>query len=237
METIKYLYGKYSKELIELKKSKLDNKKNFTQIAFDDIESELLYMYIREIKPANIVEFAPFYGWSTFHIISALNKNQYGLCTSYDILNYAPNSLHNCNIDTSRWRFILNDVTHFYDKWNYDEIDFMFIDCDHSASFAKQYCKKVLPHMIQQSKTIFIHDIFHDWKCGEQDVVKTFIQENDISFISPSKQFALQRNEIDSLRYSIYGNDVNSLVHHADMNPVVILNPNLLHSTCTIETI
>jgi predicted O-methyltransferase YrrM len=237
METIKYLYGKYSKELIELKKSKLENKHNFTQIAFDDIESELLYMYVREIKPANIVEFAPFYGWSTFHIISALNENQYGLCTSYDIMNYAPNSLHNCNIDTSRWRFILSDVTDFYHKWNYDEIDFMFIDCDHSASFAKQYCKKVLPNMIQQSKTIFIHDIFHDWKCGEQDVVKTFIQENDICFISPSKQFALQRNEIDLLRHSIYGNDVNALVHHADMNPVVILNPNLLHSTCTIETI
>lgn len=33
METIKYLYGKYSKELIELKKSKLDNKHNFTQVA------------------------------------------------------------------------------------------------------------------------------------------------------------------------------------------------------------
>ena len=233
METIRYLYEKYSHELIQLKAEKKAKKKYFKKVAFDDIESELLYMYIRELKPTKMVEFSPDYGWSTFHILTALNKNQHGTCTSYDIANHIAYSLKNSKIDVSRFEFVLGDVTKQFDRWNYDEIDFMFINCDHSASFATKYCNKVLPRMMGKSKTVFIHDIFHDWKCEEQDVVKHFIQSNDIPIISPSKHFPALRAEIEKLRYAVYGADVQSMVHKANMNPVVILNPNLIKSVVT----
>jgi predicted O-methyltransferase YrrM len=233
METIRYLYEKYSHELIQLKAEKKAKKKYFKKVAFDDIESELLYMYIRELKPTKMVEFAPDYGWSTFHILTALNKNQHGTCTSYDIVNHIAYSLKNSKIDVSRFEFVLGDVTEQFDRWNYDEIDFMFIDCDHSASFATKYCNKVIPRMMGKSKTVFIHDIFHDWKCGGQDVVKQFLKSNDIPIISPSKHFPALRAEIEKLRYAVYGADVQSMVHRADMNPVVILNPNLIKSVVT----
>jgi len=233
METIRYLYEKYSHELIQLKAEKKAKKKYFKKVAFDDIESELLYMYIRELKPTKMVEFSPDYGWSTFHILAALNKNQHGTCTSYDIVNHTAYSLKNSKIDVSRFEFVLGDVTEQFDRWNYDEIDFMLIDCDHSASFATKYCNKVLPRMMGKSKTVFIHDIFHDWKCGKQDVVKQFLKSNDIPIISPSKHFPALRAEIEKLRYTVYGADVQSMVHRADMNPVVILNPNLIKSVVT----
>ena len=227
METIQRLYHIYRDELVELKKAQIINKLYFTSIAFDDIESELLYMYIRETKPLNVVEFSPFYGWSTFNILHALNKNEKGLCVSYDLVDFAVNSLEKTDLCLQRWKFVKSDVTEFFDKWNYDQIDFMFIDCDHSTEFAEKYCAKVLPKMMTTSKTVFIHDIYHDWKCGEQDVVKSFIAENKIPYVSPSKHFREQREIINTLRETVYGDDIVYPIHYADMNPVVILNPHI----------
>jgi predicted O-methyltransferase YrrM len=218
------LYEKYANEIIELKPIWRKRKEHIKEVAFDDIEAELLYMYVREIKPDRIIEFAPDRGWSTHHILDALNKNNNGKCVSYDIVNEAQVCLQKANVNTERWEFVQGDVSVNFNTWDYDKIDMVFIDCDHSSQFALNYTNNALKKFIERDITVFIHDIFHDWKCGEQPVVINFLLLNNVDWISPSKLLTT-RSKYDEIRQKNLGSWAIDKIHEPDMNPVIIINP------------
>ena len=190
---------------------------------FDDIECELLYMYVREQQPQHMIEFSPASGWSTAHILDAMARNRSGVCTLYDVRDLCTNTLTECFADLNNWCFHQGDVETYYDSWDYDSIDMMLIDCDHGAPFANKYVDQVLPKLMQQNVTVFIHDIYHTWECGEQQVVKQYVEQHNINWFSPSKLMPY-REQLDQIRSKHLG-DVADHAIHSDMNPVIILNP------------
>ena len=111
---IRIMYEKYYSELMDLQQVQ---KSRYSKLNahYDDIECELLYMFVRESQPNHLIEFSPQFGWSTSWILEALNKNKNGKCISYDLHNTSVVKLNELKgLDLSRWEFIKGDVQSHY---------------------------------------------------------------------------------------------------------------------------
>ena len=222
---VQSLYRKYYKELINLYPIQ---KSRYSELnaMYDDIESEILYMFVRDYLPNHIIEFSPKFGWSTSWMLEALNQNQKGKCVSYDLNDSSVDKLGNM-LDVSRWSFIHGDVQSYYKNFDFNSIDFIFIDSDHSVEFTKNYIKNVIipAHNIckknLKSIPVFIHDIYGKFKSSvdEGALIKDFIKEWNFDYFTPSILHE-DRKEIDSLRNSL--NLSSNIIHKSKVNPVVI---------------
>ena len=139
----------------------------------------------------------------------------------FRIIYQAKSRIEEANVNIDRWEFVEGDVSKHFNKWNYDEIYMIFIDGDHGKQFAQNYTKNVLPKMINQNKTVLIHNIFHTWKSEEQKVVHNFLVFNNIDWLSPSRILPT-RKLYDSYRLKYWA---TQKIHCADMNPLIIINP------------
>jgi hypothetical protein len=189
---------------------------------FDDIEAEILCLILMYLKPSLICEFSPCGGWSSLYMLNTIDIIKMDcILNSFDIID-------NCTINIKddlkdRWLFHLGNVENEYDKFT-DEIDFLFIDSDHSAEFAQRYITKVLEPLLisckKNNKKIFVsvHDVFHRPKPSiEGKLVIEFLEKNNIEYFSPNNNS--HNKEILSLR-----NDSNldtKIIHHAQYNPVI----------------
>jgi hypothetical protein len=157
------LYSKYRDELIELGASLSRVRARMIgagfRADFGDAESELLYLFLRELQPEVVVEISPCHGYSTNYILAALQRNGKGRVFSYEIAqtsNGQPtadairaNLLD--SLDRSRLELLIGDAT----TATIPDADFLFIDSCHEAWFAAWYMRDVLP----RAKLCFIHDI------------------------------------------------------------------------------
>ena len=183
------LYKKYYDELLEIEdeiKLFLDeNCKKGLNPQFSDIEAEITYMFIRELKPKNIVEFSPCYGYSSIWILNALTKNNNGILFSFDLISesnkYIPDSLKERRI------FFEGDVKSNIDKFP-KSIDYLFIDSDHSEEFCQWYIKSVFP-MVKNNTYVSVHDVIkrkHPNKLayGEGREIIKWLNEHEIPYYS-----------------------------------------------------
>lgn len=224
---VKELYDKYSDELLQLQTIQKSRYKNLNA-HFDDIECELLYMFVREHRPNHMIEFSPQYGWSTSWIIEALNKNNKGKCVSYDLHDTSVTQLNNINLDISRWQFIGGDVQKQYKNFDFESIDFIFIDSDHSIKFTQNYIDNVLIVADRVYKTnnkkvpVFIHDIYGRNASSKQEgvLIKDFIKSKKLDYFTPSI-LSNDRPELNSIRNK-YGLSKNIIHSSSNVNPVVI---------------
>jgi hypothetical protein len=223
---VKILYNKYYEELIHLQPVQ-KRRHPHLNAHYDDIESEILYMFIRDYVPNHIIEFSPQFGWSTSWIIEALNKNQHGRCVSYDLHNRSVQELSK-RLNISRWNFIKGDVEDSYKSFDFALIDFIFIDSGHSIEFTKNYIDNVILPADEafkkngQSVPIFIHDVYGKHKSSKDEgkLIKNFISKKNIDYFTPSI-LCEDRKEIDQLRDSL--NLSKNIIHtSSNVNPVVI---------------
>ncbi len=123
----------------------------------DDIEAELTYLRLRDRKPETVVEISPCGGWSTTWILSALRDNRHGVLHSFDLVDL---SKKNVPIDLAQGRWFFNqcDVTQETDRIP-SEIDYLFIDSDHSESFARWYLDTLFTRL-KPNTPVSVHDIF-----------------------------------------------------------------------------
>jgi predicted O-methyltransferase YrrM len=158
------------RELIE-KKSYLEEFINVWNLFTDGdkglhkFESYVLYVFIMLNKPKTIIEISPNAGYSTFIILSAIEnagyKDELIFFKSYDIENKLSQTI-NKKISEShftQFEFIHGNAK---EKFIYPEegIDFLFIDSEHSTTFAEWYkpflskCKYFFAHDIEASKEL-----------------------------------------------------------------------------------
>ena len=184
------LYEKYKEELFEVRNELRQFCKEHIPKGFRpqlcDVEGELTYMFIRELKSKNVVEFSPCHGYSTMWLLHALNKNDKGKVFSFDLIDeatkYIPISLRN------RWEFIKGDVKDNLDKFP-EQIDYLFIDSDHSKEFCKWYIENIFP-MLRNGVYVSVHDIIkrnnnkrhEEFKYGESDEIIGWLSLNQIPF-------------------------------------------------------
>jgi hypothetical protein len=120
-------------------------------------ECYCLYSFIRTYKPRRIVEMSPDEGFSTFVMISAILDEKYGedmdFFRSYDLKYKFCKEAEEKIQGADFFNFFEGDASKNI-SLKKGELDFFFIDSDHSRSFAEWYS-----NFLDSSKYFFIHDI------------------------------------------------------------------------------
>ncbi len=128
-------------------------------------ECVLMYLHILDTRPRHIIEFSPNHGYSTQAIAMAQRKmrNRWAFAT-FDISKGA------CAVCERRMTDLkLDDYCHViqgnanvevpkYIETKGAHVDFVFIDSDHRAGFAKNYIKGIFP-VLQPGCLVGVHDI------------------------------------------------------------------------------
>lgn len=186
--------------------------------SFDDIESEITYLLIREFKPETIIEISPSGGWSTSWILNALKDNGFGKLYSYDLVD---NSTKNISLDLSenRWIFYLGDIKKNVDKLP-EKIDYLFIDSDHSARFAQWYIKNVFSKL-KSGTPVSVHDVFQtkEFYFPEERVILDWLRIKNIDYFSASPmKYETIFEEICKLKKT---KNIWKLIHKTQTNPAI----------------
>jgi predicted O-methyltransferase YrrM len=137
-------------------KPKIHNKEEIRcvgQIA--PIEASMLYILIRETRPSNVLEIGCLCGSSTNWILKALELNNYGKLTTYDLHDYAATFIGKHD----RWDFHVGDFLEHSNSTFANQFDLLFIDALHDNRFAEKYTSQLLDHM-ERDTPLVVHDIF-----------------------------------------------------------------------------
>jgi predicted O-methyltransferase YrrM len=131
------------------------------QPRFDDIEAEVTYLLVRALRPAVVLEVAPYYGWSTTWLLQALRDNGSGRLHSYDLVDYSrwtvPPDLAGGG---GRWLFTQGDIRDAVDRLPSPRtIGYLFLDAAHTVEFARWYLEALFPRLAPGT-LVGVHDIF-----------------------------------------------------------------------------
>ena len=124
---------------------------------FDDIEAELTYLFVRSLRPAVVLEIAPYYGWSTTWLLQALRDNGAGRLHSYDLVDYSRWTMPP-ELARDRWVFTQGDIRDSLDRLPRD-VGYLFLDAAHTAEFARWYVETLFPRLAPGT-LVGVHDIF-----------------------------------------------------------------------------
>lgn len=161
------LYNKYIHDLIRVRNEqrqfysflnlpKEDGSKDY-RVFFDDIESEVTYLLIREKRPNRVLECAPCCGWSTSWILQALRDNNNGILESFDLLPDVNKYLLDTDL-RKRFKFTQGDVRDNLKDTNYD---YVFWDSEHNdIKFIDWYLNYI--SSLPKGTPVSIHDIFSE---------------------------------------------------------------------------
>ncbi|GAB3391394.1 hypothetical protein GCM10027360_81590 [Amycolatopsis echigonensis] len=122
----------------------------------DDVEAEITYLLLRHLRPEKVVEIGSLHGWSTSWILRALADNGAGRLTTVDLIGNATTTVPH-TLAKSRWEFRQGDARTLAGDWLSD-VDYLFIDADHGARFARWYLSDVFPNI---DAAVSVHDVFH----------------------------------------------------------------------------
>lgn len=187
------LYRKYSSGLagvIEQQRAfHAENRERMTP-QLDDIEAELTYLYLRELRPTTVMELGTFHGWSTTWILSALRDNGTGTLHSFDRID---NVLRNvpAALADGRWTFVRGDVQKTLDLVPPD-VDFLFVDADHGRRFGRWYLAHLFP-LMRSGTPVSVHDVFHGKKArmlSEGKEVVSWLAERDVPLFTAARRHA-----------------------------------------------
>ena len=181
----------------------------------DDLEAEATYLLLRQLKPRTVVEIAPDGGWSTSWLLAALRDNGSGQLFSYDIFDHSTRTVVP-DLARGRWTFVQGDVR---DRLTLlpPRIDYLFLDCAHSASFARWYVRELFPRLAPGTP-IAIHDIFPT-QSGESRVVRKWLHERGIDYFTTAP--AAAPSVYDRLMQVKRELGVDTPIHDSSRNPMV----------------
>jgi predicted O-methyltransferase YrrM len=123
---------------------------------FGDVEGEVVYLLIRHTRPTVVFEASPAKGWSSCYILNALADNAHGTLYSYDMVQ--DSNVHIPQDLQARRRFFVGDLQQSLSDIP-REIDFCFMDSDHSYAFAKWYIEHIYPR-VRPGAVGVVHDIY-----------------------------------------------------------------------------
>lgn len=188
----------------------------------DDLESEITYLLVRDLAPRTVVEIAPDRGWSTTWMLAALRDNGAGHLFSYDIFDHATRAVPR-DLADGRWTFVLGDITRGLDRLP-PGIDYLFLDCAHSAEFARWYLTELIGRLAPGTP-VQIHDIFPDQsrvdRFGEAQLVQDWLRENGIDYFTASPRAA--QAAFDRLWEVKRELGLAEPIHWSQKNPMVFL--------------
>lgn len=185
------LYRRYASDLaavIEQQRAfHAENRERMTP-QLDDIEAELTYLYLRELRPATVMELGTFHGWSTTWILSALRDNGAGRLHSFDRIDNVVRNVPAALTD-DRWTFVQGDVHATLDAVPRD-VGFLFVDADHSRRFGRWYLAHLFP-LLPSGTPVSVHDVFHGRRArifSEGAEVVSWLADHDIRLFTAARR-------------------------------------------------
>ncbi len=149
------LYRKYASDLATV----IDEQRAFTAPKqLDDIEAELTYLRLRDLRPEKVMELGTFHGWSTTWMLRALRDNGTGHLHSYDRVDHVRENVPH-GLAAGRWTFTRGNVQEELDAIPRD-LDYLFVDADHGRRFGRWYLEHLFPLMPARTP-VSVHDVFH----------------------------------------------------------------------------
>ncbi|GAA1963123.1 hypothetical protein GCM10009754_38090 [Amycolatopsis minnesotensis] len=128
------------------------------KVQLDDVEAELTYLLLRHFRPSKAVEIGSLHGWSTSWILRALADNGTGGLVTMDRVGHAVATVPKA-LSAGRWEFRQGDARKLSADWVSD-VDYLFIDADHRARFARWYLGAVF-RKLRTGTPVSVHDVFH----------------------------------------------------------------------------
>ncbi|WP_256914753.1 class I SAM-dependent methyltransferase [Streptomyces hilarionis] len=189
VHAVSELYVKYQDDLRAVRDRQrefLRQRGKSMKAQLDDYEAEITYLLLREYRPERVVEIGTFYGWSTMWILSALRDNGTGHLYSFDIVDRVVSNVP-ADLSADRWTFTKGDVRETLGD-TVGSADYLFIDADHGARFARWYVENVFPKVRSGTPTS-VHDVFHGRRpkpISEGSVLMKWLAERNTSFFTPS---------------------------------------------------
>ncbi|CCB75408.1 MULTISPECIES: class I SAM-dependent methyltransferase [Streptomycetaceae] len=189
VESLSELYVKYENDLRAVRDAQrefLRQRGKTMKAQLDDYEAEITYLLVREHRPDKLVEIGTFYGWSTMWLLSALRDNGKGHLYSFDIVDNVVRNVP-AELAADRWTFTKGDVREHLSKVPSDT-DYLFIDADHGARFARWYVDNLFPAVPNGIPTQ-VHDVFHGRRpkpLSEGSVVIKWLAEKNVPYFTPS---------------------------------------------------
>lgn len=185
----------------------------------DDIEAELTYLLVRHHRPQLVAEIGTFHGWSTTWLLRALRDNGTGELHSYDIVDHARRSVPP-DLSADRWRFHHGDVRQSPDL-RPEQVDYLFVDAAHTASFARWYTRQVFPRL-RAGTPVSVHDVYHRRRPGrfsEGRVVLNWLAAERLGHVTVSAVAAPARYaEVMKVRRDL---GLAHPVHQSGPNPML----------------
>jgi predicted O-methyltransferase YrrM len=151
---------------------------------FDDIEAEITYLLVRNLRPRVVLEVAPYYGWSTTWLLQALRDNASGRLYSYDLVDYSRWTVPP-ELAGERWQLTPGDIRDSGHRLP-PGIDYLFLDAAHTAEFARWYTRELFPRL-PAGTLVGVHDIFRGPDLApmpESPVLLEWIQRRGISCLT-----------------------------------------------------
>jgi hypothetical protein len=226
---INLLENLYGNDSLIVKLNEIKNRmrqfRSYTNPQFDDIEAEIVCLILMVLNPKTIYEFSPCGGWSTLYMLNSLDVINNTECKvhSFDINDQCSSTINKIDKFKNRWVFNLGNVEDKYATFS-EEIDYLFIDSDHSEGFAKKYIEELLnPLLIKLrgvNKKIFVsvHDVFHNnFPSEEGKLVIDFLDQNKIEYFSP----LYDSHKLDIQRFRDAANLDKNSVHFSATNPCI----------------
>jgi predicted O-methyltransferase YrrM len=179
------LYRKYASDLTAV----IDEQRAFTAPKqLDDIEAELTYLRLRELRPAKVMELGTFHGWSTTWMLSALRDNGTGHLHSYDRVDHVVGEVPE-ELAAGRWTFTRGNVQDGLDAIPRD-LDYLFVDADHGRRFGRWYLEHLFP-LVPAGTPVSVHDVFHGRRArpvSEGAEVVRWLGERGIPFFTAARR-------------------------------------------------
>lgn len=131
---------------------------------YHDEERRLLDLMVRHYRPELVIEFSPHKGWTTLHMVRALEDNGAGKIHSFE--------LNADNVATARQVLSDQGLSHRVHFYTGDvrqtlpavlaelgrPVDFLFVDSDHSYDFGRWWLAEVLP-FVRPGGLVHVHNV------------------------------------------------------------------------------
>ncbi|MEC3981815.1 class I SAM-dependent methyltransferase [Amycolatopsis sp. H20-H5] len=222
LELIRGLYREHADALRSVRESRRAHRAAHPslKVQLDDVEAEISYLLLRHFRPAKVVEIGSLHGWSTGWILHALKDNGTGILITMDLIDNATSGVPK-SLAEGRWEFRQCDARNQPAGWA-DGLDYLFIDADHSARFARWYLRDVFPRLAKGTP-VSVHDVFHRAKPlpfteGVEVLSWLYLHATPYFTAARAKAPLVARAELADLRRELgLGPDL----HHGRDNPMI----------------
>ncbi|GAA2870763.1 hypothetical protein GCM10010472_30120 [Pseudonocardia halophobica] len=174
------LYRRYAADLVEVvAQQRALAADDRVRPGLDDLEAEITYLLLRQLRPEHVVEIGTSRGWTTSWLLSALRDNGCGRLVSFRRTR-RPSAVPP-ELAEDRWTVYTGDVRARLEALP-ETTDFLLLDATHTARFGRWYVRTVFPRLASGTP-VGVHEVYRGrsaWVRHEGGVVLDWLAERDV---------------------------------------------------------